>query len=102
MTKNATQGSINQQIFPLIEDRFLSELPEPPLFEYIAPELADPNWITNANLTFSPQSDRWSVSAYVRNLSDKWVATSATAFANFVTVRPDAPRTYGARIVVKF
>jgi iron complex outermembrane receptor protein len=71
-------------------------------FEYIAPELADPNWITNANLTFSPGNDRWSVSAYVRNLSDKWVATSATAFANFVTVRPDAPRTYGARIFVKF
>ncbi len=31
MTKNASQGSINQQIFPLIPERFLSELPEPPL-----------------------------------------------------------------------
>jgi hypothetical protein len=31
LTKNATQGSINQQIFPLIPETFLSELPEPPL-----------------------------------------------------------------------
>ena len=30
MTKNASQGSINQQIFPLIPERLLSELPEPP------------------------------------------------------------------------
>jgi hypothetical protein len=27
----ATQCSINQQIFPLIPERFLSELPKPPL-----------------------------------------------------------------------
>jgi hypothetical protein len=31
LTENASQGSINQQIFPLIPERFLSELPEPPL-----------------------------------------------------------------------
>ena len=31
MTKNASQGSINQQIFPLIEESILSELPGPPL-----------------------------------------------------------------------
>jgi hypothetical protein len=31
LTKNATQCSINQQIFPLTPERFLSELPEPPL-----------------------------------------------------------------------
>ena len=31
LTKNLSQGSINQQIFPLIPERFLSELPEPPL-----------------------------------------------------------------------
>lgn len=31
LTKNASQGSIIQQIFPLIPERFLSELTEPPL-----------------------------------------------------------------------
>jgi hypothetical protein len=31
LTKNATQCSINQQIFPLTPERILSELPEPPL-----------------------------------------------------------------------
>lgn len=31
MTKNASQGSINQQILPLIEERILSEVPGPPL-----------------------------------------------------------------------
>jgi hypothetical protein len=31
LTKNATQCSINQQIFPLIPERFLSELSKPPL-----------------------------------------------------------------------
>jgi hypothetical protein len=32
LTRNASQGSINQQIFPLIEERNLSELPGPPLW----------------------------------------------------------------------
>jgi iron complex outermembrane receptor protein len=71
-------------------------------FEYIAPEIAGPNWISNATASFGAQDDRWSVSGYVRNLSDKWVPTSATAFANFVTERPNAPRTYGVRVLVKF
>jgi hypothetical protein len=31
LTKNATQCSINQQIFRHITERFLSELPKPPL-----------------------------------------------------------------------
>jgi hypothetical protein len=31
LTKNQTQCSINQQIFPLTPERFLSELTEPPL-----------------------------------------------------------------------
>ena len=31
LTEKSTQCSINQQIFPLIPERFLSELPEPPL-----------------------------------------------------------------------
>jgi hypothetical protein len=31
LTQNPSQGSINWQIFPLIRERFLSELPEPPL-----------------------------------------------------------------------
>jgi hypothetical protein len=35
LTKDTSQGSINSQIFPLIPERFLSELPEPP------PSLAD-------------------------------------------------------------
>ena len=39
LTKNLSQGSINQQIFPLIPERFLSELPEPPL-RLCAPQAA--------------------------------------------------------------
>ena len=35
LTKNASQGSINQQILPLIEERILSELPGPPLLRDI-------------------------------------------------------------------
>jgi hypothetical protein len=31
LTKSASQGSINQQIFPPIPERFLSGLPEPPI-----------------------------------------------------------------------
>jgi hypothetical protein len=31
LTQNPPQGSIAQQIFPLIPERFLSETPEPPL-----------------------------------------------------------------------
>ena len=33
MAKNARQSSINQQISPLIPERFLSELPKPPLIQ---------------------------------------------------------------------
>jgi hypothetical protein len=39
LTKNATQCSINQQIFPLIPERFLSELPKPPLTHDVRPPL---------------------------------------------------------------
>src|ERR1700678_333096 len=46
LTKNATQCSINQQIFPLTPERFLSELPEPPLtsLQEVSIRL---NWILN-------------------------------------------------------
>jgi haloacetate dehalogenase len=44
LTKNVTQVSINQQIFPLIPERFLSELPEPPqtkaVYEQVSMALA--------------------------------------------------------------
>src|ERR1700719_1294405 len=33
LTKKPPQDSITQQVFPLIPERFLSELPEPPLID---------------------------------------------------------------------
>jgi RHS repeat-associated protein len=53
LTKNASQGSINQQILPLIEERILSELPGPPLVTQVTSmnasgqplTVADPNGV---------------------------------------------------------
>jgi iron complex outermembrane recepter protein len=63
-------------------------------------------WLTNATLGFRAPRDRWNVTAYVNNLSDKTVIAGtfpnplAGATLTAATLRP--PRTYGVRIGVKF
>ncbi len=73
-------------------------------FEMISAEVQKSYAEANLSLTLTPADSRWSVTAYVNNLSDK--RPYGTAFYNSVmgaigaTVGP--PRTEGVRAVVKF
>ena len=63
-------------------------------------------WMTDATLAYRAPKDRWDVTAYVNNLSDKTVIQStfagplAGSSLTAATLRP--PRTYGARVTVRF
>jgi iron complex outermembrane recepter protein len=63
-------------------------------------------WLSNATLGYRAAHDRWNVTGYVNNLSDKTVISAtfpnplAGAALTAATIRP--PRTYGVRIGVKF
>jgi iron complex outermembrane recepter protein len=73
-------------------------------FEYLPSQLAPAFWQTNASITFAPMDDRWSVSAFVRNLEDYRDVTSGTLYGpgGYVALRPGAPRTYGIRVGAEF
>ena len=73
-------------------------------FEYLPSQLAPAFWQTNASVTFAQADDRWSVSAFVRNLENYRDVTSGTLYGpgNYITLRPGAPRTYGLRVGAKF
>jgi iron complex outermembrane recepter protein len=73
-------------------------------FEYLPSQLAPAFWQTNASITFAQADNRWSVSAFVRNLENYRDVTSGTLFGpgNYVALRPGAPRTYGVRVAAKF
>jgi iron complex outermembrane recepter protein len=73
-------------------------------FEYLPSQLAPAFWQTNASVTFAQADDRWSVSAFVRNLENYRDVTSGTLFGpgNYVALRPGSPRTYGLRVGAKF
>jgi iron complex outermembrane receptor protein len=72
-------------------------------FEYVPPELAPAVWRSNASISLRKR-DAWSVSAYVRNIENDRTPNSGTLYgaANVVTLRTDAPRTYGIRVSTKF
>jgi iron complex outermembrane receptor protein len=72
-------------------------------FEYVPPELAPAVWRSNASISLK-KGDAWSISAYVRNIENNRTPNSGTLYgaANVVTLRTDAPRTYGVRVSTKF
>jgi iron complex outermembrane recepter protein len=72
-------------------------------FEYVLPELAPAVWRSNASISLK-KGDAWSISAYVRNIENNRTPNSGTLYgaANVVTLRTDAPRTYGVRVSTKF
>lgn len=73
-------------------------------FEYLPSQLAPAFWQTNASVTFAQADNRWSVSAFVRNIEDYRDITSGTFYGpgNYVALRPGSPRTYGIRVAAKF
>jgi iron complex outermembrane receptor protein len=74
-------------------------------FEYLPQQTTGANTIFDATLSFGPKNDRWSISAYIRNIGDIQVA-NITQFigsnGNTVTTQYAPPRTYGVRITGKF
>ena len=74
--------------------------------EFSALEEQPAYWLTNATLGYRAPQDRWSITGYVNNLSDRTVISGtfpnplAGATLTAATLRP--PRTYGVRLGVKF
>ena len=73
--------------------------------DFLPAERASSYVTTNATLTYAAASNRWSVVAFGRNLSNKGVETVAFEnpfVAGYVTGSVGPPRTYGARLSVRF
>ncbi|WP_010188363.1 TonB-dependent receptor [Sphingomonas sp. PAMC 26605] len=73
-------------------------------FEYLPEQLVGSTWMTNAQVSFGPASDRWSIAGFVRNIEDSRILNFAVThpLANTLVGGSTAPRTYGARASVKF
>lgn len=72
-------------------------------FEYVPSELAPAVWRSNASISLK-KGDAWSISTFVRNIENNRTPNSGTLYgaANVVTLRTDAPRTFGVRVSTKF
>lgn len=73
-------------------------------FQYLPQQRVGDTWVTNANLTFTPEGERWSIGAFVRNIENNRVPVAGLTYnaANAVTMVTSPPRTYGVRAGVKF
>ncbi len=73
-------------------------------FLYLPQQKVEPAWRSNAQISFGPADERWSVSGYVRNIEGDRVPAylSTHPLANIVIAGTTAPRTYGVRAAVRF
>ncbi|AIT82237.1 TonB-dependent receptor [Novosphingobium pentaromativorans] len=73
-------------------------------FEYLAVQRVGSTWTSNADITFSPDDDRWSIGAFVRNIENNRIATAGPTYnaASAALVVTSPPRTYGIRAGMKF
>ena len=73
-------------------------------FAYLPEQKQGDVWRSNAQLSFGPSDDNWSISGFVRNIENKrTVAYSATTpLANALVAGTLAPRTYGVRGSFRF
>ncbi|MFV0643362.1 MAG: TonB-dependent receptor [Sphingomonadaceae bacterium] len=73
-------------------------------FQYVPEQYTGDTWQSNAQVKFGPVSDKWSISAYVRNIEDAQyqVFTPSPPFLSTLNVQWNAPRTYGVRLAVNF
>ena len=73
-------------------------------FEFLPEQRVGSTWMTNAQLSFGPADDRWSIAGFVRNIEDNRILNFAVThpLANALVGGSTAPRTYGARASVKF
>jgi iron complex outermembrane receptor protein len=73
-------------------------------FEFAQGQLVGSTWQTNAQLSFGPESDTWSIAGYIRNIENDRFAINSNTFAigSAVVATTNPPRTYGVRGSVKF
>lgn len=73
-------------------------------FNYVPGQLTGASWRSNAQLAFGPESDRWTISAFVRNIENErtQIFGPQHPFLSTLTVQTQAPRTFGGRLFVKF
>jgi len=73
--------------------------------DFVAGERADGYILAGANITYTPLSTAWSVTAFVRNITDEALYSGglqSTFAPGFITTSIAAPRTYGARLRFNF
>jgi len=73
-------------------------------FEYLPYQIVGPNWQSNAQLSLSPDSSKWTVAGYVQNIEDHRNEVGAPIYGvgGLTTMVTTAPRTYGMRISARF
>ncbi|MBN8814326.1 MAG: TonB-dependent receptor [Sphingomonas sp.] len=73
-------------------------------YYFTADELVGGVWRSNALLSFGPSDNRWSVSAYVRNIENKRTILFIPEHPSLTaaTAQLAAPRTFGGRVSMKF
>ena len=73
-------------------------------FEFLAEQHVEATWATNAQVSFGPGNDRWSVAGFVRNIENNRILVAAQThpIANLVVGNTTAPRLYGVRGSFKF
>ena len=73
-------------------------------FEFLPEEHVGSTWQSNAQLTFAPRSDQWSIAGFVRNIGNTRYTVVANTYqiGSTVIALPNPPRTYGVRASIKF
>lgn len=71
-------------------------------FDYATEQFQPSSWTTNAQVAFGPTSNKWSVQGFVRNIENDRLLAAPIAFGNLVSAYTTPPRTYGARVSIKY
>jgi len=73
-------------------------------FDYLASQIVDANWQSNAQVAFGPVDGSWSIAAFVRNIEDDRIPVSRSLHptANILVESATAPRTVGVRLSGRF
>ena len=74
-------------------------------FEQLPQQMSGADTILDLNARFGPRSDQWSLSVFVRNVTNTAEATAAQysgSSGDTITTNYAPPRTYGARLTARF
>ncbi|WP_054946326.1 TonB-dependent receptor [Novosphingobium sp. KN65.2] len=72
--------------------------------DFLPQERAPGNWMTNAQLSLSPQTEAWEIVAFVRNIENDRILLNTPVYSAASSLQEitSAPRTYGLRAGIKF